>query len=69
MWREVDSQGFLVNAFSDTVAAKLPMYIVRGLGGVLYLAGAMIMCWNLWMTVARGAAKRAAPAAAAVPAE
>ncbi|MFN3261697.1 MAG: cytochrome-c oxidase, cbb3-type subunit I [Pikeienuella sp.] len=69
MWREVDSQGFLVNAFSDTVAAKLPMYIVRGLGGILYLAGAIIMCWNLWMTVARGEAKRAAPAAAAIPAE
>ena len=69
MWREVDSQGFLVNAFSDTVAAKFPMYVVRGLGGVLYLAGGMIMCWNLWMTVARGEAKRAAPAAAAVPAE
>ncbi len=69
MWREVDSQGFLVNAFADTVAAKFPMYVVRGLGGVLYLTGAMIMCWNLWMTVARGEAKRAAPAAAAIPAE
>ena len=31
MWREVDSQGFLVNAFADTVAAKHPMYVVRGL--------------------------------------
>ncbi len=41
MWREVDSQGFLVNAFADTVAAKFPMYVVRGLGGVLYLTGAL----------------------------
>ncbi|MSU89612.1 cytochrome-c oxidase, cbb3-type subunit I [Rhodobacteraceae bacterium 2CG4] len=69
MWREVDAQGFLVNSFADTVAAKLPMYIVRGLGGVLYLAGALLMVWNLWMT-ARGvgqdeALARPAPAAAA----
>ncbi len=36
MWREVDANGFLVNAFADTVAAKFPMNVVRGLGGVLY---------------------------------
>ena len=54
MWREVDDQGFLVNSFADTVSAKFPMYIVRGLGGVLYLSGALIMCWNMWMTI-RGA--------------
>ncbi|MEM8802774.1 MAG: cbb3-type cytochrome c oxidase subunit I, partial [Pseudomonadota bacterium] len=52
MWREVDDQGFLVNSFADTVSAKFPMYIVRGLGGVLYLAGAGIMCWNMWKTIA-----------------
>ena len=51
MWREVDDQGFLVNSFADTVSAKFPMYVVRGLGGVLYLGGAAIMCWNMWMTI------------------
>ncbi|RMF41051.1 MAG: cytochrome-c oxidase, cbb3-type subunit I [Alphaproteobacteria bacterium] len=50
MWREVDQLGFLVNSFADTVAAKLPMYIVRGTGGVLYLTGALIMVYNLWQT-------------------
>jgi cytochrome c oxidase cbb3-type subunit 1 len=34
------------------------MYIVRGLGGVLFLAGALVMVWNMWMTI-RGAAPRA----------
>jgi cytochrome c oxidase cbb3-type subunit 1 len=67
MWREVDANGFLVNSFADTVSAKFPMYVVRGLGGVLFLAGALVMCYNLWMTV------RAAPAKASlgtvVPAE
>jgi cytochrome c oxidase cbb3-type subunit I len=56
-----------VNAFADTVAAKFPMYVVRAAGGGLFLTGALIMCWNLWMTV------RAQPARAtqnsAVPAE
>ena len=68
MWREVDAQGFLVNSFADTVSAKLPMYIVRGLGGVMFLTGALIMAWNLWMTARHGEPK-AAPNAAAIPAE
>ncbi len=54
MWREVDAQGFLVNSFADTVSAKFPMYVVRGLGGVLYLAGGLIMAWNMWMTIRGG---------------
>ncbi|MFD1342569.1 cytochrome-c oxidase, cbb3-type subunit I [Litorisediminicola beolgyonensis] len=66
MWREVDAQGFLVNSFADTVAAKFPMYVVRGLGGVLYLSGALIMVWNMWMTI-RSPQSRVS--AAHVPAE
>ena len=62
MWREVDDQGFLVNSFADTVSAKFPMYVVRGLGGVLFLSGALVMVWNMFMTI-RGAT----PATAAVP--
>jgi cytochrome c oxidase cbb3-type subunit 1 len=68
MWREVDANGFLVNSFADTVAAKFPMYVVRALGGVMFLAGALIMCYNLWMTVRRAPAKEAS-LTVAVPAE
>ena len=66
MWREVDAQGFLVNSFADTVAAKFPMYVVRALGGALYLAGGILMAWNMWMTI-RGGATVKAPVG--VPAE
>ncbi|TDT75565.1 cytochrome c oxidase cbb3-type subunit 1 [Litoreibacter halocynthiae] len=59
MWREVDSQGFLVNSFADTVTAKFPMNVVRGLGGVLYLTGGLIMVWNMWMTIRGGASVKA----------
>ncbi|GMG84654.1 cytochrome-c oxidase, cbb3-type subunit I [Paralimibaculum aggregatum] len=70
MWREVDSQGFLVNSFADTVGAKFPMYIVRGLGGVLYLTGAVIMCVNLYQTIrGRLREEREPLAAGAVAAE
>ncbi|MEM7671017.1 MAG: cytochrome-c oxidase, cbb3-type subunit I, partial [Pseudomonadota bacterium] len=66
MWREVDQHGFLVNSFADTVAAKMPMYVVRGLGGVMYLTGAIIMTYNLWQTT-RGRVRGTEPLA--VPAE
>jgi cytochrome c oxidase cbb3-type subunit 1 len=66
MWREVDPQGFLVNSFADTVAAKFPMYVVRALGGVLYLSGALIMVYNLWMTAF---GRQQPKAAIATPAE
>ena len=75
MWREVDDQGFLVNSFADTVSAKFPMYLVRSVGGVLYLGGALIMCWNMWMTirgyvpVTQPVSKITPPANAATPAE
>ena len=70
MWREVDANGFLVNAFADTVSAKFPMYVVRMLGGLLFLSGAIIMCWNLWMTVKLPSpVSQADPAPALIPAE
>jgi cytochrome c oxidase cbb3-type subunit 1 len=43
------------------------MYVVRGTGGILYLTGALIMAYNLWMTVKR--APLAQPTAVAAPAE
>ena len=67
MWREVDSQGFLVNAFADAVQAKFAMNVVRALGGVLFLAGGIIMAYNLWATVARQ--PKAHSTAIGVPAE
>ena len=59
-----------MNSFADTVAAKYPYYVVRALGGVFYLTGAIIMCVNLWKTVTSTPEKsRTAAPAAAVAAE
>ena len=63
----MDSQGFLVNAFADAVQAKFAMNVVRALGGVLFLAGGIIMAYNLWATVARQ--PKAHSTAIGVPAE
>ena len=54
MARQVDAQGYLVNSFADIVQAAHPMYVARALGGGLYIAGAVVMAWNLVATVRRG---------------
>ena len=69
MWREVDAQGFLVNSFADTVAAKIPLLITRGTGGLFYLTGALIMAYNLRMTMIGAGDATPKKAATTVPAE
>ncbi|ESW78118.1 cytochrome-c oxidase, cbb3-type subunit I [Mesorhizobium sp. C280B] len=51
MWREYNEQGFLVYSFAETVAAMHPYYIMRAIGGAMYLSGALIMAWNIAMTI------------------
>jgi cytochrome c oxidase cbb3-type subunit 1 len=67
MWREYDDQGFLVYSFAETVAAMYPYYVMRTFGGLLYLLGALIMAYNLFMTI-RGYQREEAPVGGAVPA-
>ena len=50
MWRAYDSLGFLQYSFVETVAAMHPFYVIRMLGGVCFVAGALIMVYNLWRT-------------------
>jgi cytochrome c oxidase cbb3-type subunit 1 len=68
MWREYTPQGYLANSFVETVAAKKPENIIRTIGGLMYLTGAVIMSYNLWRTIrmpsaAKAGAELAAPAA------
>ena len=53
MWRAYNSFGFLEFSFVETVEAMHPYYVIRMLGGLLFLTGALIMAYNLWRT-ARG---------------
>ncbi|NBX65599.1 MAG: cytochrome-c oxidase, cbb3-type subunit I [Proteobacteria bacterium] len=51
MWRSYDDMGFLEYSFVETVLAMHPYYILRALGGALYVAGALIMAYNFWRTI------------------
>ena len=54
MWRSYTALGFLEYSFIETVEAMHPFYVIRALGGALFLIGALIMVFNLWMTVRSG---------------
>jgi cytochrome c oxidase cbb3-type subunit 1 len=45
-----------------------PFYVIRAAGGALFLIGALIMAFNLWMTVRAGEAE-VQPRVALQPAE
>jgi cytochrome c oxidase cbb3-type subunit 1 len=62
MWRAVNPDGTLVYSFVESVKATYPFYVIRLLGGVLYLSGMLLMAWNVVMTVRSGR-----PEVAAVP--
>jgi cytochrome c oxidase cbb3-type subunit 1 len=53
MWREVNPDGTLVYSFVESVKATYPFYVVRFIGGLIYLAGMLVMAWNVSMTVTR----------------
>jgi cytochrome c oxidase cbb3-type subunit I len=56
MWRALNPDGTLVYSFVESVKATYPFYVVRVAGGVLYLAGMLVMAWNVVMTVRSGTA-------------
>ncbi|MFW0777770.1 MAG: cytochrome-c oxidase, cbb3-type subunit I, partial [Rickettsiales bacterium] len=45
MWRSYDSMGFLEYSFVESVMAMHPFYLIRALGGALFLVGALIMVY------------------------
>ena len=67
MWRAYTSLGFLEYSFIETVEAMHPFYVIRALGGVLFLTGALLMVWNLWQTVHAGEARAGARAQRSCP--
>jgi cytochrome c oxidase cbb3-type subunit 1 len=54
MWRSINPDGTLVYSFVESVKATYPFYVVRLIGGVLYLSGMLVMAWNVVMTVSNG---------------
>ncbi|MGV3655642.1 MAG: cbb3-type cytochrome c oxidase subunit I, partial [Noviherbaspirillum sp.] len=50
MWRAVNPDGTLTYTFVEAVKATFPYYVIRFTGGLLYLAGMVMMAVNLVMT-------------------
>jgi cytochrome c oxidase cbb3-type subunit 1 len=61
MWRAVNEDGTLTYSFIESLQATYPYYMVRLLGGALFLAGTLIMVYNVWKTVAAGEKNALAP--------
>lgn len=54
MWRALNTDGTLTYTFVESVKAKHPYYLIRLLGGTLYLSGMIIMLWNVLKTATSG---------------
>ncbi|MCB9977501.1 MAG: cytochrome-c oxidase, cbb3-type subunit I [Rhodospirillales bacterium] len=51
MWRDYNEMGFLEYSFVESVMAMHPFYLIRALGGALYIVGALIMAYNFYRTI------------------
>jgi cytochrome c oxidase cbb3-type subunit I len=72
MWRAYNELGFLEFTFVETVEAMHISYIIRAVGGVLYLSGAIIMAYNVYRTIKGDVTEEdesVIPQSEAVPAE
>ena len=52
LWLSLDALGEVRFSFNDVMAAMKPYYLLRFIGGLLFLAGAVLMAFNLSRTFA-----------------
>jgi cytochrome c oxidase cbb3-type subunit 1 len=61
MWRAVNADGSLAYTFIETVAAIRVYDVIRVGGGAIFLFGALLMLFNVSMTIRQGSAAIPAP--------
>lgn len=55
MWKEFTPEGFLKYPnFLETVTQIVPMYMLRAVGGAMYVVGALVGVYNYYMTAKSG---------------
>jgi cytochrome c oxidase cbb3-type subunit 1 len=64
MWRAYNQDGTLTYTFIESVVASHPGYLVRMIGGAIFLGGMFLMAYNVYMTTREDPVPEAAPAAA-----
>ncbi|OUS25632.1 cytochrome-c oxidase, cbb3-type subunit I [Gammaproteobacteria bacterium 45_16_T64] len=63
MWRAINDDGTLTYTFVEALKATYPYYVIRWVGGLLFLSGMFFMAFNTWKTI-RGASQTSTDAAA-----
>lgn len=66
MWRAFNEDGTLTYSFIESLVATYPYYVIRLLGGLLFLSGMFFMAWNTWKTLR---SKEMTPIPASAPAD
>lgn len=61
MWRAVNTDGSLMYSFIQSVEVSWPGYIVRLIGGIIFLVGMGLMAYNVWMTIRNAKSASDAP--------
>ena len=51
MWRAVNTDGTLTYSFVESLTASYPFYFIRFVGGVLVVAGFILMAYNMFKTI------------------
>lgn len=64
MWRAYNQDGTLTYTFVESVSASYPGYLVRVIGGAIFLGGMFLMAYNVYMTTRKEFVPEAATAAA-----
>lgn len=54
MMKAFTPEGQLEYQFMDVVQTVMPFYVMRALGGTIYLVGVVLMIYNLWKTAKAG---------------
>jgi len=68
MWRTYNDGGTLAYSFIDSLVAMHPYYIARTVGGLFFLAGAVVGAINIWLTIRASRLEAAATAEGDLPA-
>ena len=57
MWRTYNDSGTLAYSFIESMEAMAPYYAARAFGGLLFLIGAIVGAYNIFMTIRTGETK------------
>jgi cbb3-type cytochrome oxidase subunit 1 len=66
MWRDVGEDGTLTYTFIESIKATFPYYVVRLLGGLMFLIGMLIMAYNTIKTLTSSELEKSATQVEAV---